>query len=247
MLKIALAEIEAGADILDINLGLPEIDEKKMMLKFIQELQQNITKPLQIDSTNLEVIETALRNYNGIAIINSVTGKKDSLEKVLTVAKKYGAFVIGLTIDENGIPETAAGRLKIAEKIVNKAVELKISKDKIIIDCLALTVSAQPKSIEKTLTALKLVQEKLEVKTILGISNISFGLPARSILNRSFLTMALAQGLNLAIMDPNDPEMMATVKAVSVLKNLDQGAEKYIDFISHFKNQSKTIKTKNKK
>lgn len=247
LLKIALAEIEAGADILDINLGLPEIDEKKMMLKFIQELQQNITKPLQIDSTNLEVIETALRNYNGIAIINSVTGKKDSLEKVLTVAKKYGAFVIGLTIDENGIPETAAGRLKIAEKIVNKAVELKISKDKIIIDCLALTVSAQPKSIEKTLTALKLVQEKLEVKTILGISNISFGLPARSILNRSFLTMALAQGLNLAIMDPNDPEMMATVKAVSVLKNLDQGAEKYIDFISHFKNQSKTIKTKKQK
>jgi 5-methyltetrahydrofolate--homocysteine methyltransferase len=235
LLKIAVEEVEAGADILDVNLGLPDIDERKMMIKSIKELQAILDIPLQIDSSDPEVIESALRYYNGTAIVNSVNGEKEVLEKVLPAVKKYGASVIGLTLDEKGIPKTADERFKIAERIVKKAAEYGIASDKIIIDCLTLTASAQQEGVLETLKALKMVKEKLGVKTTLGVSNVSFGLPARKILNRNFLTMALYQGLNMPIIDPNDRDMMANIKAYKVLSNIDKGAENFIEFMSEAK------------
>ena len=178
------------------------------------------------------MIEEALRYYNGTAIVNSVNGEKEVLENTLPAVKKYGAAVIGLTMDDNGIPDTAAGRFAVAERIVKKAAEYGISRDKIIIDCLTLTASAQQEGVKETLKALKMVREKLGVKTTLGVSNVSFGLPARPILNRTFLSMALYQGLNLPIIDPNDQEMMAAVKAAAVLNNLDPGAAQYIEYMA---------------
>ena len=231
-LKVAVEEVDAGADILDVNLGLPDIDEKAMMVKVIKELQGILDIPLQIDSSDPEVIEEALRYYNGTAIVNSVNGEREVLENTLPAVKKYGAAVIGLTMDDNGIPDTAAGRFAVAERIVKKAAEYGISRDKIIIDCLTLTASAQQEGVKETLKALKMVKEKLGVKTTLGVSNVSFGLPARPVLNRTFLSMALYQGLNLPIIDPNDQEMMAAVKAAAVLNNLDQGAAQYIEYMA---------------
>ena len=238
ILKVAVEEVDAGADILDVNLGLPEIDEKKVMVKLIKELQGILDTPLQIDSSNPEVIEEALRYYNGTAIVNSVNGETAVLEKTLPAVKKFGAAVIGLTMDDDGIPNTAEGRFEIAERIVIKAAEYGISRDKIIIDCLTLTASAQQEGVKETLKALKMVKEKLGVKTTLGISNVSFGLPARTILNRTFLSMALYQGLNLPIIDPNDEEIMAAVKAAAVLNNIDQGAAQYIEYMSVVENKS---------
>lgn len=232
ILKIAIEEVEAGADILDINLGLPDINEKEIMVKLIKEIQGILDIPLQIDSSDSEVIENALRYYNGTAVVNSVNGEKEVLEKILPAVKKYGAAVIGLTMDADGIPETAVGRFEIAEKIVKKAAEYNVKKEKIIIDCLTLTASAQQEGVKETLKALKMVKEKLGVKTTLGISNVSFGLPERSTLNKSFLNMALFQGLNLPIIDPNDSEMIDTVKAAAVLNNIDKGAEEYIKYMS---------------
>ena len=232
VLKVAVEEVEAGADILDVNLGLPDIDEKEMMVKIVKEIQAILDIPLQIDSSDPEVIAGALRYYNGTAVVNSVNGEAEVLENTLPAVKKYGAAVIGLTMDDEGIPETAEGRFKIAERIVKKAEEYGIARDKIIIDCLTLTASAQQKGVMETLRALKMVKEELGVKTTLGVSNVSFGLPARRILNRNFLTMALYQGLNLAIIDPNDRDMMANIKAFRVLSNIDKGAEKYISYMS---------------
>ena len=238
ILKVAVEEVDAGADILDVNLGLPEIDEKKVMLKLIKELQGILDIPLQIDSSNPEVIDDALRYYNGTAIVNSVNGELEVLEKTLPAVKKYGAAVIGLTMDDNGIPTTAEGRFKIAKRIVSRAAEHGISRDKIIIDCLTLTASAQQEGVRETLKAVQMVKEELGVKTTLGVSNVSFGLPARPILNRTFLSMALYQGLNLPIIDPNDVEMMAAVKAAAVLNNIDQGAAQYIEYMSELENKS---------
>jgi 5-methyltetrahydrofolate--homocysteine methyltransferase len=244
ILKVAVEEVDAGADILDVNLGLPEIDEKKVMVKVIKELQGILDIPLQIDSSNPEVIEGALRYYNGTAIVNSVNGETAVLEKTLPAVKKYGAAVIGLTMDDQGIPNTAEGRFEIAERIVIKAAEYGISRDKIIIDCLTLTASAQQEGVKETLKALKMVKEKLGVKTTLGISNVSFGLPARTILNRTFLSMALYQGLNLPIIDPNDEEIMAAVKAAAVLNDIDQGAAQYIEYMSVVEKKSDSAEPK---
>ena len=238
ILKVAVEEVDAGADILDVNLGLPDIDEKEMMVKVIKELQGILDIPLQIDSSDPEVIEEALRYYNGTAIVNSVNGEAEVLEKTLPAVKKYGAAVIGLTMDADGIPTTAAGRFEIAERIVAKAAEHGISRDKIIIDCLTLTASAQQEGVKETLKALKMVKEKLGVKTTLGVSNVSFGLPARPVLNRTFLSMALFQGLNLPIIDPNDGEMMAAIKAAAVLNNIDQGAAQYIEYMAAAENEA---------
>ncbi|MGM0500007.1 MAG: homocysteine S-methyltransferase family protein [Bacillota bacterium] len=244
ILKVAVEEVDAGADILDVNLGLPEIDEKEMMVKVIKELQGIIDTPLQIDSSNPDVIEEALRYYNGTAIVNSVNGEAEVLEKTLPAVKKYGAAVIGLTMDGDGIPAAAEDRFEVAEKIVNKAAEYGISRDKIIIDCLTLTASAQQEGVKETLKAVKIVKEKLGVKTTLGVSNVSFGLPERPILNRTFLSMALYQGLNLPIIDPNDEEMMAAVKAAAVLNNIDQGAAKYIEYMAELEAESDSAEIK---
>ncbi|MGM0603068.1 MAG: homocysteine S-methyltransferase family protein [Bacillota bacterium] len=232
ILKVAVEEVEAGADILDVNLGLPDIDEKEMMTRVIKELQSILDIPLQIDSSDPEVIENALRYYNGTAVVNSVNGETAVLNKILPAVKKYGAAVIGLTMDESGIPDSSEERFEIAEKIVNKAAEYGIKREKIIIDCLTLTASAQQEGVKETLKALKRVKDKLGVKTTLGVSNVSFGLPARPVLNRTFLSMALFQGLNLPIIDPNDREMMASVKAAAVLNNVDKGAAEYIEYMA---------------
>lgn len=237
ILKIAVEEAEAGADILDVNLGLPEIDEKEVMINLIKELQGILDIPLQIDSSDPEVIEAALRYYNGTAIVNSVNGEAELLKRTLPAVKKYGAAVIGLTMDKDGIPPTAEGRFAVAKKIVETAAEYGIGRDKIIIDCLTLTASAQQEGVKETLKALKMVKERLGVRTTLGVSNVSFGLPGRPILNRTFLSMALYQGLNLPIIDPNDEEMMAAVKAAAVLNNIDQNAAQYIEYMAEFEDK----------
>ena len=224
----AFEQTAAGADILDVNVGLPEIDEAEMMLKVIEALQSVCDLPLQIDSGDPAVIELALRHYNGKPIVNSVNGKEESLASILPLAKKYGAAVIGLTLDENGIPDSASARLAIAEKILNRALEIGIKKEDVIIDCLTLTVSTDSKAAETTLEAVKLISDTLGLKTALGVSNISFGLPNRETLNTAFLTLALQNGLTLPIINPNSHSAMGAVRAFRLLNNHDPNAAEYI-------------------
>jgi 5-methyltetrahydrofolate--homocysteine methyltransferase len=187
VLSLAVEQVDAGADILDVNVGLPEIDEKEMMVKIIKELQGVVDVPLQIDSTKPYVIEAALRAYSGKAIVNSVNGEENSLVNILPVVKKYGAAVIGLALDENGIPPKAEARVAIARKILERALSYGIPKEDVYIDCLVLTVAAEQSAAAETLKAVRLVKEQLGLKTCLGTSNISFGLPERDIVNRTFL------------------------------------------------------------
>ena len=224
----AIEQNEGGADLLDVNVGLPEIDETAVMVEVIKELQTILPLPLQIDSSSPEVIEAGARIYNGKPLINSINGKLEVMEDILPIVKKYGACVIGLTLDENGIPSKAEERFEIAKKIVDKAAEYGIDKKDIFIDCLVLTASAQQAEVMETLKALTMVKEKLGVKTALGVSNVSFGLPNRPILNRTFLAMAMQAGLDAPIMNPNTEEMMQTVFAYKVLANQDVDSEKYI-------------------
>lgn len=228
LLNEAIDQRDAGAHILDVNVGLPEIDEKAIMLSAIKEIQSIVNLPLQIDSVRCDVIEAAARIYNGKPLINSVNGKQKSMEEVFPIVKKYGACVLGLTLDDSGIPSKAEDRFKIAEKIVKTAEEYGISKEDIIIDCLVLTASAQQSDVQETIKAVKLVKERLGVKTVLGISNVSFGLPNRALLNRTFLTAALGAGLDAPILNPLDTEMMDTVSAFNVLWNYDEQSKYYI-------------------
>lgn len=218
---------QAGADILDVNVGLPGIDESQTMVKVIKLLQEVINLPLQIDSSSPEVIEKACRYYNGKPLINSVNGKNEVMDAIFPIVKKYGGVVIGLTL-EDGIPLLATERLKIAQKIIEKADEYGISKENIIIDCLTLTASAQQKEVQETLKALTLVKQKLGVHTVLGVSNVSFGLPNRPLLNRTFLTLAMQAGLDLPIINPLDQELMGTIDAYNVLYYFDQESTHYI-------------------
>lgn len=226
----ATEQIEAGAEILDVNVGHPEIDEKEMMIKTVKELQSIVSVPLQIDSTKPEVIEAALRVYNGKAIVNSVNGEDKVLDTILPIVKKYGAAVIGLALDENGIPTDYKGRVEIAKKILNKALSYGIPKEDVIIDCLVLTVSAEQKAAGETLKALNIVKNELGLRTVLGVSNISFGLPNRELVNKTFLTMALTNGLDLPIMNPNVPSMVWAVRTYKVLADIDKNS---MEFISH--------------
>lgn len=228
ILNEGISQTEAGADILDVNVGHSEIDEKEMMQRVVTSLQGSIGLPLQIDSTSPEVLERALRIYTGKAIINSVNGEEKSLNSVLPLAKKYGAAVVGLTLDEEGIPETAEKRVEIAEKIISRATEMGIAKEYIIIDCLTMTVSANQSASQITLDAMKQVKEKFGVKTTLGVSNVSFGLPQREVVNTAFVTLALENGLDLPIMNPNTPSMMGAVRAYKVLKSIDKDSFEYI-------------------
>lgn len=228
ILNQAIEQVKAGADILDVNVGLPEIDEKAMMIKTIKEIQSITDVPLQIDSTIPEVLESALRVYNGKPIVNSVNGEEKSLESVLPLVKKYGAAVVGLTLDQNGIPSKAEERFAIAEKILNRALEYGIPKEDVYIDCLTLTASAEQEAVMETLKALKMVKEKLGLKTVLGVSNISFGLPNRPIINQSFLTMAMTYGLDLPIINPNIDAMTGAVRAFKLLTNVDKNSVEFI-------------------
>lgn len=229
ILNQAVSQIEVGAHILDVNVGLPEIDEADMMHKVIREIQGIMDTPLQIDSSDHKAIETGLRYYNGKPILNSVNGEDEVLDRILPIVKKYGASVVGLTLDERGIPAKAEERFEIAEKIISKAAEYGIRKEDVFIDCLVLTVSAQQKEVQETLKAVRMVKEKLGVKTVLGVSNISFGLPNRELINETFLVLALANGLDLPIINPNVNGMTRVIDSYNVLYNYDKGAESYIN------------------
>ena len=228
MLSQALEQVQAGADILDVNVGLPEIDEAGMMVKVVKALQGVTDAPLQLDSTRPEVLEKALRVCCGKAIVNSVNGDEETLDAILPLVKKYGAAVVGLTLDKEGIPRTAQARVDIARRILDRALALGIRREDVYIDCLTLTVSAEQKGASQTLEALERVKKELGLKTVLGVSNISFGLPARPLVNQNFLTMAMTKGLDLPIINPNLEAMMAAVRCYHLLMNIDTDAREYI-------------------
>ncbi len=229
ILEMALKEAEDGAGILDVNAGVPQVDEADVIVKIIKKLQGSVAQPLQIDSGDAGAIEKALRVYAGKAIINSVNGNESSLSTILPLAARYGAAVVGLTLDEDGIPKNADKRVEIAEKILNRALSLGIRKEDIYIDCLTLTVSAEPEGAAQTLDAIERVKKELGLKTVLGVSNISYGLPARSVVNSAFLQMALARGLDLPIMDPGDPLMIRAVDTNALINNKDKEAKAFIE------------------
>ncbi|MBC3900247.1 homocysteine methyltransferase [Acetobacterium malicum] len=219
--QLATDQKKDGAHILDINLGLPDIDELMMMQEAVDTVSRLVDCPLQIDSSNPEVIEAVLRSYPGKAIINSVNGKKSSMAAIFPIAQKYGALVLGLTMDETGIPSLAADRFAIAGKIIKTAESYGISKKNILIDALVLTASAQQAEVRETIKTLEKLRAELGVPTVLGVSNISFGLPNRELLNRTFLAMALEAGLTTPIMNPSDREMMDTITAFRALWGFD--------------------------
>ena len=224
----AVAQAEAGAQVLDVNAGLPGIDEAATLEQLVKDLQAVTDLPLQLDSSNPEALSRALRIYNGKPIVNSVNGESETLEKILPLCKKYGAAVVGLALDKGGIPPTAEGRFAIAQRIVAAANAAGIPNEDIYIDCLTLTASAQQEGAVQTLEALSRCKRELGVRTVLGVSNISFGLPCRGYLNTTFLTMAMSAGLDLAIMNPNTPEMMAAVRAYRVLTSQDLQSTDYV-------------------
>jgi 5-methyltetrahydrofolate--homocysteine methyltransferase len=228
VLREAIRQQEQGAHILDVNMGLPDIDEPEMLERAVIEIQSVTSLPLQLDSSDPEALERAARVYNGKPLINSVNGKKDSLKKILPIARKYGTAVLGLTLDDDGIPSSAEGRLKIARTIVDEAQKIGIPREDVLIDCLVMTASAQQDQVRETLRAVRMVKEELGLNTVLGVSNVSFGLPARPVINRTMLAMALMQGLDAPIMDPGDEGMRDTVDAFSVLMGIDRQAERFI-------------------
>ena len=233
ILNEAVNQAEKGVHILDVNVGLPEIDEKAMMERAVYEIQSVTDLPLQLDSSDALVLEGAMRIYNGKPLINSVNGKKESMDAVFPLVKKYGGAVIALTLDEKGIPDTAQERAKIAEKIVNAAKEYGIDKKDIIVDPLALTVSSDSKAARVTLDAIKLIRQ-MGLYTSLGVSNISFGLPIREKINSAFFTMALENGLNLAIMNPFSVGMTDAYNAYLALSGLDEACKGYIEYAQSF-------------
>ena len=219
---------DAGAEILDVNVGLPGIDEKDMMVRVVRALQSVTDLPLMLDSSDPAAIEAGLRAVNGKAIVNSVNGEREVLDSILPLCKKYGAAVVGLCMDRSGIPQTWQERAQIARRIVDAAASWGIDRNDILIDCLTLTVSAQQSQARETLRALRWVKEKLGVHTVLGVSNISFGLPARENITVSFLTQAMGAGLDFPIVNPNSAAVMDAVASFRVLSGQDKDAEAYI-------------------
>lgn len=233
----AVLQATAGADILDVNVGHLGIDEKEMMVKVVKKIQSVTNLPLQIDSSDPAVIEAGLRVCNGKAIVNSVNGEDEKLAAILPIAKKYGAAVLGLTLDEKGIPEKGEDRVKIAEKILSAAVSAGIKKEDLFIDCLTLASSAQQEGAMETLKAVSAVSHSMGLKTTLGVSNISFGLPDRDLLNSSFMTMAMYAGLSMPIINPNSAVMMDAVYAFNRLSGADKGGAEYIARFSQQENR----------
>ena len=219
---------DAGADVLDVNVGLPGLDEPALMRRTVRALQAAVDLPLQIDSSDPRAIEAGLRAYCGKAIVNSVNGKKEVLDAILPLCKKYGAAVVGLCMDENGIPQDWQGRVAIAKRILDAALSYGIRKEDVLIDCLTLTVSAQQEQAAETLRAVRAVKEELGLHTVLGVSNISFGLPARENITASFLTQAMYAGLDLPIVNPNQSAVMDAIAAFRVLSGEDRDSEAYI-------------------
>ncbi len=229
VLEQAVSQVEAGAQVLDVNVGAPGVDEPALMPKVVKALQSVTSLPLQLDSSNVQALENGLRVYNGKPIVNSTNGEEEKLKAILPLCKKYGAAIVGLAIDERGILPAAEDRVAIARRITEAALAAGIPREDIYIDCLTLTASAQQKDVLATVQALEACKKELGVRTILGVSNISFGLPCRPYLNTTFLTMAMYAGLDLAIMNPSSEEMMAAVYAYNVLTNRDQQSTQYIE------------------
>ncbi len=230
LLKEAVKQQEQGADILDLNAGLPDIDEPSVLTHALREIQGVVNLPIQIDSSDAKALESAARIYNGKPILNSVNGKSSSLESVLPVAKKYGACVLGLTLDDKGIPESAEERFRIARLIVDMAESLGIPRRNVLIDCLTLTASAQQKLVPETLRAIRMVSDELGVKTILGLSNVSFGLPRRPLVNRTMMMAAIMQGLDGAIINPGDADLKETLYAWNLLSGGEKEMQDYISY-----------------
>lgn len=229
VLEQAVSQAEAGAQILDVNVGTPGVDEPVLMEQVVKALQSVTSLPLQLDSSNVEALARGLRVYNGKPIVNSTNGEPEKLAAILPLCKKYGAAIVGLAIDEKGIQPKAADRVAIARRITEAALAAGIPREDIYIDCLTLTASAQQEDVLATVQALEACKKELGVRTVLGVSNISFGLPCRTYLNTTFLTMAMYAGLDLAIMNPSSEEMMAAVYAYNVLTNRDKQSTKYIE------------------
>ena len=229
VLEQAVSQAEAGAQILDVNVGAPGVDEPVLMEQVVKALQSVTSLPLQLDSSNVEALARGLRVYNGKPIVNSTNGEPEKLAAILPLCKKYGAAIVGLAIDEKGIQPKAADRAAIARRITEAALAAGIPREDIYIDCLTLTASAQQEDVLATVQALEACKKELGVRTVLGVSNISFGLPCRTYLNTTFLTMAMYAGLDLAIMNPSSEEMMAAVYAYNVLTNRDKQSTKYIE------------------
>ena len=243
ILNEGVSQQEKGVHILDVNVGLPDIDESEMLRKTVQELQAVIDLPLQIDTADVVAMENALRIYNGKALVNSVNGKKECMKAIFPLVKKYGGVVVALTLDENGIPETAEGRVEIAKNILSVAKDYGIEKNNIIFDTLAMTISADQSAASETLKALNIIKNELGCHTSLGVSNVSFGLPNRDVLNSVFFALALENGLSGAIMNPYSSEMMKTYYTFKALKGLDDNCADYISVAESFT----TTVTQNKK
>ncbi len=230
LMREAVKQQEQGADILDLNAGLPDIDEPEVLTNALIEIQGVVNLPIQIDSSNAKALESAARVYNGKPILNSVNGKSSSLETVLPVAKKYGACVLGLTLDDKGIPESAEERFRIAKMIVETAESIGIPRRNLLIDCLTLTASAQQRLVPETLKAIRKVSDELGVKTILGLSNVSFGLPRRPLVNRTMMMAAIMSGLDGAIINPGDVDLKETLFAWNLLSGGEQEMQDYIAY-----------------
>lgn len=242
ILKEAVNQADRGADVLDVNVGLPEIDEEKMLCSCVKELQGVVSNPLCIDTSSKDAMEKALRIYNGVPLINSVNGKKETMDAVFPLAKKYGGVIIALTLDENGIPNTAEERLQIAKRILSVAKEYGIDKKNIIFDTLTMAVSADKNAAKITLDALKLIKEETGCYTVLGVSNVSFGLPCRDFLTSTFFTLAMENGLSAAIMNPYSEKMMSAYHSYKVLHALDENCLSYIDFCQNVEDTKSSVK-----
>ncbi len=243
ILKEGISQQDAGAHILDVNVGLPDIDEPAVMKEIVTELQSVTNLPLQIDTVNAEAMEAAMRIYNGKPMVNSVNGKQESMDAVFPLIKKYGGVVVGLTLDEEGIPDDVEGRVRIAGKIIEEAKKYGIDKKDIVIDVLAMTISSDANGAKITLEALKAVREKYGVCTVLGVSNISFGLPSRPVINANFYTMAMQNGLSAGIINPMSEDMMRSYDSYCALMNYDTNFENYIGKYSNQENKSSVKQT----
>lgn len=241
ILKEGIIQQEKGAHILDVNVGLPDIDEAQVMQEVVTELQSVTSLPLQIDTVDIKAMERALRVYNGKPMVNSVSGKQESMDAVFPLIQKYGGVVIGLTLDERGIPGTADGRVEIARRIITEAAKYGIQKKDIVIDVLAMTISSEPEGAAVTLKALQKVRYGLGVHTVLGVSNISFGLPSRPVINANFYTMAMQSGLSAGIINPSSEDMMKSYYAYHALMNLDDNCSAYIAKYSNSGGETKEV------
>ena len=233
ILREAITQQDNGAHILDVNVGLPDIDEPALMEEAVQEIQSVVNLPLQIDTVDVQAMERALRIYNGKAMVNSVSGKQESMDSVFPLIRKYGGVVIGLTLDEEGIPADADGRIRIAEKIIAEAGKYGIKKKDIVIDALAMTISSEPEGAKVTLETLRRLRDEVKVNTVLGVSNISFGLPSRPVINSAFYTMAMMNGLSAGIINPSSEDMMKAWYAYHALMDFDPNCERYISRYSN--------------